>query len=215
MSAHHACLPPTPRIDRHRQGRGKTGGDQRPEVGDEPQQERDDAPKDRARKSDKIEANGDDDAEGSVHKGLDQKKPAEPPRRVVHREGRAVQIARSGKPDETVAQILALQKNEDDKDADDEGRLQRRKRGSGDCLHDGERPPRRLVNLGRDWLLVSLTPGQSVLCLVRRRGHARRGRPMRINFAQLFQRGRNFCEEGVIRGGIAQIVEFGVDRRLI
>jgi len=33
-----------PRIDRHRQGHGKTSGDQRPEIGDEPQQERDDAP---------------------------------------------------------------------------------------------------------------------------------------------------------------------------
>ena len=61
-------------IDRRRQGHGKTSGDQRAEVGDEAQQECDDAPKDRARKADKIEANGNDDAEGSVHKGLDQKK---------------------------------------------------------------------------------------------------------------------------------------------
>ena len=101
----------------------------------------------------------------SVHKGLKQKKSAEPPRRVIHRQGRAVQIARSGKPDEAVAQILALQKNEDDEDDDDEGRLQRRKRGSGDGLHNGERPPRSLVNLDRDRRLVFLALGQLVLWL--------------------------------------------------
>src|ERR1700730_2894502 len=207
--------PAPARIDRRRQGHGKTSGDQRPEIGDEPQQERDGAPKDRARKADKIEANGDDDAEGSVHKGLKQKESAEPSRRVVHGEGRAVQIARSGKPDETVAQILALQKNEDDEDDDDEGRLQRRKRVSGDGLHNGERPPRRLLTLDRDRRRVFLTLGRLVLWLVRRRGHARRSRPMRINFAEMLQRGRNFSKEGVIGGGIAQLVDFGIDRRLI
>jgi hypothetical protein len=38
---------------------------------------------------------------------------------------------------------------------------------------------------------------------------------MRIDFPELFQRGRNFCEEGVVGGGITQVVQFGVDRRLI
>ena len=38
---------------------------------------------------------------------------------------------------------------------------------------------------------------------------------MRINFAEMLQRGRNFCKEGVIGGGIAQLVDFGIDRRLI
>jgi Protein of unknown function (DUF763) len=57
---------------------------------DEPKQECDGAPKDRARKADQIEAGGDDNAEGSVHKRLNQKKPAEPPRRVIHRDGRTV-----------------------------------------------------------------------------------------------------------------------------
>ena len=84
------------------------------DVGDEPQQECDDAPKDRARQADEIEANGNDDAEASVHKRLNQKKSAEPPGRVIHRQSRALQIARSDKPDEAIAQILALQKNEDD-----------------------------------------------------------------------------------------------------
>jgi hypothetical protein len=91
------------RIDRRRQGHGKTSGDQRAEVGDEPQQECDDAPKDRARNADEIEANGEDDAEGSVSQGSEPKKPAEPPRRVIPHQGRAVQIARFGKHDEAVA----------------------------------------------------------------------------------------------------------------
>ena len=38
---------------------------------------------------------------------------------------------------------------------------------------------------------------------------------MRINFAEMLQRGRNFCKEGVIGGGIAQLIDFGIDRRLI
>jgi hypothetical protein len=38
---------------------------------------------------------------------------------------------------------------------------------------------------------------------------------MRIDFAEVFQRGRNFCKEGVIGGGIAQLDDFGTDRRLI
>jgi len=38
---------------------------------------------------------------------------------------------------------------------------------------------------------------------------------MRIDFAELFQRGRNFCKEGVVGRGGAQVVEFGVNRRLI
>ncbi len=38
---------------------------------------------------------------------------------------------------------------------------------------------------------------------------------MRIDFAEVFQRGRNFCKEGVIGGGIAQLDDFGIDRRLI
>jgi hypothetical protein len=113
--------------------------------------------------ADEIEANGDDDAEGSVHKRLNQKKSAEPPGRVIHRQGRALQIARSGKPDKAVAQILALQKNEDDVDDDDEGRLQWRQRGSGDGLHNSERPRLRLVNLDRNRALAFLTPGQLVL----------------------------------------------------
>ena len=116
------------RVDRCRQGHRKTSGDERADVGDEPQQECDDAPKDRARKADEIEANSNDDAEGSVHKRLNQKKPAEPPGSVIHRQGRALQIARSDKPDEAIAQILALQKNEDDENNDDEGRLQWRQR---------------------------------------------------------------------------------------
>ena len=144
-----------------------------------------------------------------------KKKAAEPSRRVIHREGRAVQIARSGKSDEAVAQILALQKNEDDEDEDDEGPLQRRQRCSGDGLHNRKRPRIRLVNLDWNRALTFLTLGQLVLWLVRWSGRARRCRPMRIDFPELFQRGRNFCEEGVVGGGITQVVEFGVDRRLI
>jgi hypothetical protein len=53
---------PQPGSIGRRQGHGKTSGDDRADVGDEPQQECDDAPKDRARKADEIEANGDDDA---------------------------------------------------------------------------------------------------------------------------------------------------------
>ena len=49
-----------------------------------------------------------------------------------------------------------MQKNEDDEDDDDEGRLQRRKRASGDRLYNGERPPRRLVNLDRNRRLVGI-----------------------------------------------------------
>ena len=187
----------------------------RADVGDEPQQECGDAPKDRARQADEIEANGDDDAEGSVHKRLNQKKSAEPPGRVIHRQGRALQIARSGKPDEAIAQILALQKNEDDENDDDEGRLQWRQRSSGDGLHNREWPRLRLVNLDRNRALAFLTPGQLVPGLVQRSGRARRYRPMRIDFAELFQRGRDFCKKDVVGGGITQIVEFGVDRRLI
>jgi hypothetical protein len=32
---------------------------------------------------------------------------------------------------------------------------------------------------------------------------------MRFDFAELFQRGRNFCKEGVVGRGGAQVVEFG------
>jgi hypothetical protein len=126
-----------------------------------------------------------------------------------------VQIARSGKPDETVAQILALQKNEDDEDDDDEARLQRRKRGSGDRLHNGEWPPSRLVNLDRNRPLVVLSLGPLVLWLVRRHGRARRRGGPWIDFAEVSQRRRYFCKHGVIRSRIAQLDDFGIDRRLI
>ena len=62
---------------------------------------------------------------------------------------------------------------------DDEGRLQWRQRGSGDGLHNGERPRLRLVNLDRNRALAFLTLGQLVLWSVRRRGRARSCRPMR------------------------------------
>jgi hypothetical protein len=38
---------------------------------------------------------------------------------------------------------------------------------------------------------------------------------MGIDFAELSQRGRHFCKEGVVGGGVAHVVKFGVDRRLI
>jgi len=38
---------------------------------------------------------------------------------------------------------------------------------------------------------------------------------MRIDFGEVFQRGRDFCKKGVVGGGTTQIVEFGVDCRLI
>jgi hypothetical protein len=125
-----------------------------------------------------------------------------------------VQIARSGKPDEAVAQILALQKYEDDEDDDDEGRLQRRKRGSSDGLHNGEGPPSRLVNFDRNQTLVFLNLGV-VFWLVRRHGRSRRRGALRIDFAEVSQHRRNSCKDGVICGGIAQLDDFSVDRRLI
>ncbi len=56
---------------------------------------------------------------------LRQEIAAEPAGRIVHRAGRAVQIAGSEQPDQPVAQILPLQQDEDGDDEDDEDGCER------------------------------------------------------------------------------------------
>ena len=57
------------------------------------------------------------------------RKPAEPAGGVVERRGRALQVVGSGQPDQTVAQILALDQDEDHENDDDARGRQRRYQG--------------------------------------------------------------------------------------
>ena len=62
-------------------------------------------------------------------------------RGVVHRLGRAPEIAGTGEPNEAVSQVLPLQQKEDHKDDDDAGRRQRLEERPGDLQNqlDGSR----------------------------------------------------------------------------
>jgi len=72
-----------------------------------------------------------------------------------------------------------------------------------------------LVDLDRDRPLGFLTFSRLVLSLGQRRTSIEGRRPALKDFGEAPQLGRKFGENGVIGGGIAHIVEFGADRRLI
>jgi hypothetical protein len=83
-----------------------------PDIRDEAEQPGDDAPQDRAGQSDQIEGDGDEHAEGGIERKLRQKVFAQPPHRVVEGDRRAMQIAGADQPNEPVAEIVLLQKDE-------------------------------------------------------------------------------------------------------
>ena len=67
----------------------------------------------------------DDDAHADIDAELREEIARQPPRGFVHRGGRAMQVARAEQADQPVAQIFALQQDEDRDDEHDAGRLQR------------------------------------------------------------------------------------------
>ena len=127
---HHAPARIDRRRKRDRQDRREEGAD----IGHEAHDEGEDAPQHGARHADDPEPDADDDAEGRVEGELAQEVAREPPGRVVHRHGGAVEVARTGEPDQAVAQILPLHQDEQEHDEDDAGggkRLRHRRQHGG------------------------------------------------------------------------------------
>ena len=90
-----------------------------------------------------------DPARAEVHAQLRDEIAAQPPGGVVDRGGGAVQVARAEQTDQTVAQIFALQQDEDRDDQHDEGGLDRRNRRRQRALRELHRRERRLVHFDR------------------------------------------------------------------
>ncbi len=97
----------------------------------------------------KKSSGADHHAEAGVDRELGEEIAAEPARGVVHRDRHAVQVARAEQADQPVAQILALQQDEDGDDEDDRGREQRAYHRHQDALRDLKRGQGRLMHLDR------------------------------------------------------------------
>ena len=95
--------------------RGKEGGDEGPDVGHEPHQPRQDTPQDCVRYADQPKTNGDDDAKANVERNLQKEEAAEPRRRIIEGGGGALKVASTCQPDEAIADVLALQEDEQQK----------------------------------------------------------------------------------------------------
>jgi hypothetical protein len=98
---------------------GNTGGQERPDIGHEAHQAGKHAPQDWARHPDRPEPQSDHDTEARVQRELDQEVARQPARRIIHRDGGSVEVLRAEKPDQAVAQVLPLEKDEDRDDQHD------------------------------------------------------------------------------------------------
>ena len=116
--------------------------------------------------ADRPQRHGDQRAIGGVDQHLAQEVAAEPRRRVCHGRGGTLEIRAAEQPDEPVAQILALEQDEDNEQKHDAGGGERRQQRADDGLI--ETPSRRLgrLDLDRD---------RRVARLQRRRADAWRG----------------------------------------
>ena len=136
-------------VHRSRERQRKHGRDNGADIRHEAQNRGQDAPKHGAGDSDHPQAGADHHTKGGVQSELDEKKPAQACGRIVQRSGRFLQIMRTRQLDESIAQILPLQKNEDDEYGDDAGRRERAGAGAKSALRcspgqwaeaDGPRP---------------------------------------------------------------------------
>ena len=73
----------------------------------------------RVRHTDEGKPGSDDDSKQNVEQGLRQEVPAQTVCAVVDRLGGAMQIVRSGEPDQAIYKILPLQQEKDHEDGDE------------------------------------------------------------------------------------------------
>jgi hypothetical protein len=132
-----------------RQQRRDEGAD----IGHEAQQRRENAPQHRARHADDPQPGRGPDPEGGVERELGEVEAREPARRVVHGGGGAVQVARPEQPDHAVAQILALEQDEDQHHEGDAEHRQRVQDRRDEALRELERREIGLADLDRQRLL--------------------------------------------------------------
>ena len=131
--------------ERQRKHRRDDGADIRHEAENRGQ----DAPKHWTGDSDHPQASADHDTKGGIQSELDEKKPAQARCRIVQRSGRFLQIMRTRQLDETITQILPLQKNEDDEYCDDAGCRERPEQGRNQRCNALQGSGRRLTDLDR------------------------------------------------------------------
>src|SRR5207302_6263165 len=92
-----------------------------------------------------------DGAKKSIEPGLGQEVPAEPSRAIVDRLGCTAKIVRADEPDQAVAEIPALEQEEDHEDYDEAKRGKRIQQGLEYALNDLHGRRRGLVNLDWNW----------------------------------------------------------------
>ncbi len=124
-------------IDGGGQRDGQDGRDVGTDIGDEAEHHADDAPQHRTGHTDDGEADADQEAERGIDRELGEEIARQAARRVVDSDGGAVQVARTEQADQTVAEILLLDEDEDRDDEDDADRLDRgedrREEAAGEC----------------------------------------------------------------------------------
>ena len=146
------------RGDRERQGDREQRRDHRPDVGDEAQDGRQQAPQDRIRHADEIQPDPDGDAVEQVDHQLHQQVAADPLRGVVHRLGGPGDVAGADQADDPIAQILALEQHEDHEHHHQPGGRDRRDQRSADLAQRLHRRRRRTLDLHEHRLGGSVAP---------------------------------------------------------
>ena len=138
-----------PRIDGQRDDHRKRGGNNRADIGHEPQQHPENAPEYRMGYADEPQPGADQHAKARVDRGLRQEVTAEAAGGVIQSHRCAPKISRAGETNEAISQIFPLQQEEDHENQDDSGRRKRLKQGYGELLEEQER--RRIGLVYLDW----------------------------------------------------------------
>ena len=185
------------RIDRQGKGGGKDRGDDGPDIGNEAQQHRKDAPEHGIGYPDQPQPRTDQDAEGGVDRQLHQQIATEALGGIVQGLGRLLQVMGAREANEAVAQVFPLQEEEDDEDDDDSGGRQRLKQRADDRLEDLERRQVGLMDLDRNRCRLGAA-ARGGGNRHRRPGRSR-GRRVRDLVAEPLQHGRRTANDSAAR----------------
>ena len=153
QAEHHDRQRP-PGRDGQRQQHRRHDGDDAAYVGHEPHQRRQYPPQHRVRQPHPPQPGGDEHAERRIERQLEQEVAGQPPRRVVHRQDRPVQVLPPDQAHHPVPQVLTRQQHEHREHDDHAQRRQRAEQRRHDGADDAERGRRggvagRAVHRGR------------------------------------------------------------------
>ena len=157
------------RVDRNGESGREHCGDDRPNVGHETQQHRENAPEHRIRDADEPQPSSDQSPEASVNCRLHQEIAAEAASGIVQPLGCSLEITSTSEPNEAVSKVFALQQKKNDENYNDTCCSQWLNKRANDRLYYLQRRRVGLVDLDRDrWLRLSPTQRRTAVaeCLV-------------------------------------------------